>query len=214
MLANAATGIMVLCAVVITVLVVRREFSRPAAPSGSNVTILDDWEFALAGGQAIGDQGALYQVVEFIDFQCPFCRQAADGIDRLLEQYPEQLRVVYQHYPIQSIHPWAFEAGVAAECAAEEGRFKAYHDALYASPGEIGAITWSDFAKRADIADVDGFESCLETDGPRQRVMLGKAIGDSIGVRGTPAMIIDGKLIGGLPALDTLAARLELLDLD
>lgn len=79
-----------------------------------------------------GDRNAKVTIVEFSDFQCPFCKQAVSTLDQVLEEYKGKVRLVYKHYPITSIHPNAQIAAEASECAREQNKFWEYHDLLFA----------------------------------------------------------------------------------
>lgn len=204
------SAILMACALLITALVVRREFFPPTPPeAGAEPVEIDDWQTLADGGRRVGDPEAPVEIVEFVDFQCSFCAQAAHRLDALLERFPERLAVIYRHFPIDRIHPYATGAAIAAECAADQGRFKAYHDVLLASQASIGTEEWSWFAERAAVEDLEAFELCLSEEWPVERVTSDVALAGSIGVRGTPAFVFDGKLYSGVSGVSALAAFLE-----
>lgn len=141
--------------------------------------------------------------MEFSDFQCPFCARVQPELKRVLEKYPEDVAIVYRHFPLESIHPQAFAASEASECAGEQGRFAAYHDLLYARQDEIGTRSWSDFARAAGVSDLPRFETCMAERRYREVVARDLRAAEELGLDGTPAFIINGRLIGGAPATET-----------
>ena len=192
---NITSGVLCLCAVVITGLVVRREFSeRPAEIEAREI---QDWTRLLEDGRWLGDPAAPIRIVEFSDFQCPACARARDRLAQLRQQYGGQFAVVYRHYPLEKVHPHARAAAIAAECAAEQGRSQAYHDLLFERQDEIGSIAWEELASQAGVGDLDAFRSCLEAPSSARRVERELAVGDSLGINAVLAFIVDGRLATG-----------------
>lgn len=208
-LATAFTSVVVICAVAVTVLVVRRELLGPrggANASGAPIAVTDPAALVDSSRQ-LGRSDASTTVVEFIDYQCPFCRVAEQRIRQLMESYPDRFSVSYRHFPLPS-HAHAVDAAVAAECAAGQGRFKALHDTLFASQASIGKRPWSELALAAGVSDTTTFSACVQSAPPLRRVFADKTLGESIGVVGTPAFVFNGWLYDGLPGLDSLEAVL------
>ncbi len=207
-LLNAVTVVIATCAVIVVVLLVRREFfvdsssADPARPA-----IVEDWQRLLSEDRWEGPSSPRMAVVEFVDYQCPFCLQAERRIDQLLEEYGNDLAVSYRHLPLP-IHPHAFEAAMASECAGEQGRFLAFHDVLFNDQQAIGIVPWDEFATRASVPDHDRFRACLEEEAPRDRVEADMALAQSIGVTGTPTFVVEGLLLEGLPGVDSIEVRL------
>src|SRR5690349_23884305 len=137
LLSNLATVTLVACALMITGLVVRRELFAPTASAVAEERNVGNWRSAPGEGRVIGRNDAPKQIVAFSDFQCPYCAEARTQIDSILARNPG-VSVVFRHLPIQSIHPHAFNAAVASECAGEQDRFRAFHDALFDAQAEIG----------------------------------------------------------------------------
>jgi protein-disulfide isomerase len=203
---NALTGVLVLCAVVITGLLVRREL-WPAAPPASQpaVTQVSDWQSYASGGHRTGPAAAPVTIVEFSDFQCPFCARLAPRLDSLRQRSPAPFAVVYRHFPLES-HPHAMAAARASECAADQGRFKEIHDALFAEQGAIGQKSWSAYARAAGVPDSAAFARCLEGDAGASRIRADMAAGERLNVTGTPTLLVGRYRMAGAPPLDTLLA--------
>ena len=152
----------------------------------------------------IGDapsQGAekpLVTLVEYSDFQCPYCAQATEVVKQLLEIYPNVLRVVFKDYPLPQ-HAQAYDASVAAHCANEQNQFWPYHDLLFKNPQALGGADLKKYAQDIGL-DEKGFEQCLSSGHTKAIVDAHKSEGEKLGVEGTPALFINGmKLIGLLP---------------
>jgi protein-disulfide isomerase len=205
-LQNVLTGALVLCALVITGLVVRREL-WPAAPPPARPPVerVDDWAAYAATGHRTGPAAARVTVVEFSDFQCPFCRRLAPRLDSLRQRSPVPVAVVYRHYPLES-HPYAMAAARASECAAEQGRFREMHDALFSDQGAIGEKPWSGYARAAGVPDSAAFARCLAGDAGAGHIRADVAAGDRLGVSATPTVLVNQyRMVGAVP-LDTLLA--------
>ena len=156
--------------------------------------------FPVKAGNApsTGPKGAPVTLIEFSDFECPYCAKAQRVIKQLLALYPDTLRVVYRDFPL-SQHSRARPAAEAAQCAREQDRFWEYHDALF---GGQEALEESDLRQYAgDVGlNIERFERCLTSERPKQAVLAHEEAGKHFGVQGTPAIFINGiKLIGVLP---------------
>ena len=208
LLKDIVTGILVLCALLVTAALVRREFFPPPVP-GSEPRDVEGWEQLTEAGQWLGSRGAPVTVVEFADFQCPFCSIAADNLRELRVRYGDQVAVVYRHYPISAIHPYAWDAAVAAECASVQGKFEEFHDILYRDQQSIGAKSWTDYAVAVGVPSSSAFNECLATEEPRERVEKDYRAARWSRLDSTPSVIINGVLLPGTPSLATLEAHVE-----
>lgn len=167
-------------------------------------------QFALQGHRT-GPEHAPVTIVEFADFQCPFCRAATGSLKVLLARYPEQIAVVFREFPLP-IHQFATEAAVSAECAGRQGAFDGYHDVLYAWQDSIGKIPWEHFARAAGIRDMVAFGKCLNDTTAAAIVERDRTAGEALHVAGTPTFLVNNVQITGFPgpeALDSVV-RVEL----
>lgn len=212
-LANVLTGTLTLCAVLVTGAVVRREFfsPQPAAASGFPTPrqIGGGAEYAKEGN-VMGAANAPIRIVEFSDFECPFCHDMAATLDTLRQRYPGQVAVVYRHYPVR-IHHLAMPAAIAAECAAAQGRFEAYHNILFASQDTLGMTTWERLAVLAGVPDTARFHQCRGEPWPRQHIERDMAAAKAVDVGGTPTILVDNFVRGSALPLDSLEAWLKSL---
>lgn len=207
-LQQAAMYTLVLCAVAVTGLVVRRELfsgevtSMVAPPNAPRV---DDWGSYAAAGHRMGPDGAAVTLVEFSDFQCPACRLLAASLDTLRARYDGQVQVVYRHFPLRS-HPHAIAAARASECAAAQGRFEAFHDVVFAEQDSVGRVPWTRFARNAAVPALTAFEACAGETGPILPLARDTVAGLRLGVSSTPTLLINGRRVVGAPPLATLDA--------
>ncbi len=207
MLANLATGVLAVCAVVVTSLLVRREFSS-SDPKSTMLQVprsdtVADWREYAVGGHTMGPKDAPVTVVTFSDFQCPACRMLADSLRVLHRKHPKTFRVVYRHFPLPN-HRFALEAARASECAAEQGRFQQFHDALYAEQAQIGATSWRSFASKSGVPDLSSFEGCIQQVALPPSLVRDTVAAGRLGVRSTPTLLINGARIEGALPLTAL----------
>lgn len=204
---NAAMVVLVGCALVVTGLVVRRElFSTPVVPQPPQR--VEDWPEYGRFGNRIGPADAKVTVVVFSDFQCGYCAVAAERMRALLREYPGDLAVVYRHFPLRT-HAQAVPAARASECAAAQGRFEPFHDALFNKQDSIGAIPWARYAMAAGVEDLRGFDRCVSSATPVAALERDTIAGDRLGVRGTPTILVNETRLRGTPPLDTLRSYVE-----
>ncbi len=145
-----------------------------------------------------GNENSKVTIVEFSDFECPFCGRVNPTIQSLIQEYGDNLRVAYKHFPL-SFHPNAEPAANASECAAEQGKFKEYHDVLFVNQT---ALSTSDLKKYAvDIGlNAEQFNGCLDSSKYASKVSAQFSEGSQVGVSGTPTFFINGtRLVGAQP---------------
>lgn len=170
----------------------------------------------LAGRPSLGRADAPVTVVEYSDFQCPFCRQMAPVVHRTMQgPLGKDVRWVFKHLPLASIHPWAEPAAVAAECARSVGgdeKFWALHDHYFEQQEAFTVknhrertVAWA----RGAGLPAEAFERCLGDQAPLERVRADAAEARAIGVSSTPTLVINGRLQPGAVPAEPLAAILE-----
>jgi protein-disulfide isomerase len=149
---------------------------------------------------AKGPADAPIELIEFADFECPYCQAASPTIKRVLDTYGNRVRFVYRNFPLAS-HPNAIPAAEAAQCANEQGQFWAYHDRLFGSPGNLSSADLRSTAQQLGL-DVARFNSCVEEHRYRSVVETDVKAGTTAGVNGTPAFFINGRLLSGAQPYD------------
>ncbi len=150
----------------------------------------------------LGPEDAPITIVEFSDFQCPYCaRFRQQTFDALFEQYGDQIRLVYRDFPLNSIHPEAQKAAEASQCAHEQGKYWEMHDAMFANQAITGLSidALSSMAEQIGL-DVDTFTACVDSGKYADEVANDLRDGSSYGVTGTPTFFINGvRLVGAQP---------------
>ena len=147
-----------------------------------------------------GPLQAPIQIIEYSDFQCPACRQAQAELSRIMAAHPNQIELVFRHFPLPG-HQWSGLAHQAAECAHEQGRFWDYHYRLYAQQ-----LEWGEAASPAEIflqdardlgLDLDRFAACLGDVQVGRKVLADKSDGERLKITATPTFFINGERVVG-----------------
>ena len=167
----------------------------------------------------LGDPDAPISIVEFSDFQCPFCARAASGTltDFKDSDYFKdgEVNLVYKHFPLNSIHPFAQKAAEASECANRQGEFWEYHDTLFENQRSLSVADLKGYADDIGL-DTDEFDSCLDDDEARAKVAADLAAASAAGGRGTPYFVIvnqdgDTQAVSGAVPFSVLEAAIQAL---
>ena len=174
----------------------RRAAAAPAAPTGPPLPAF----VSLEDDPAMGSATAPVAIVEFSEFQCPFCRRYQDQtMAQIKEQYVDtgKVRYVFRDFPLD-MHANAKPAALAAYCAARQNAFWPMHDALFTNQQRLGPPLFDELAHTLKL-DIAAFEACLKQPDAQKEVEADTAYGQSIGVSGTPTFFIgrlkDGKLV-------------------
>ena len=156
---------------------------------------------------ARGPKDAPVKLVMYGDYECPYCGEAHPVLKELQERVGEQVRFIFRHFPLDSVHPRARRAAQAAEAAASQGRFWEMHDLLYERRGELGEDLMR-YAAELGL-DLQRFEEDLKNDHHTWRIEEDRLGGDRAGVRGTPALFVNGVRYADTIDLDELLAAVE-----
>jgi protein-disulfide isomerase len=135
-------------------------------------------------------------VVMFGDYECGFSKEASTVFRRMAVRYGDRVRFVYRDYPISRIHPRAFTAASAAECAGEQRKFWEYHDKLYLNAPALDYSDLSAYAQQVGL-DTNQFERCLSDGRYDARVNEDLSLAESLGLRGTPTFFFNGRRVEG-----------------
>jgi protein-disulfide isomerase len=191
-------------------------FAKKSGGGGSGSGVAPDTTNALEvleGEHIRGNPDADITIIEWSDFQCPFCQRFTNTLDRIVEDYGDKVRVVYRHFPLDSIHPYARKAAEASECAGEQNNFWEYHDLLYAQQSSIGSggVNFLKSAAGQLNLDQSKFDECLDSGKYRELVDNHYKVGLSAGVTGTPGSFLNGRTLGGAVPYESLKASIESL---
>jgi protein-disulfide isomerase len=161
------------------------------------------------GAPVMGPSNARVTLVEFSDFQCPYCGRFFPTLKQIEQKYADKVRIVYRQYPITSLHPNAFKAAEASLCANEQGKFWELHDVMFQEQEQLTVRELKQKAGRLGL-DQKKFDSCLDSGRFTERVQEDLREGARVGVTGTPALFVNGVQIeGGAVGFDVVAKALD-----
>jgi protein-disulfide isomerase/uncharacterized membrane protein len=159
----------------------------------------------VGGGYSQGPENAPIQLVEFSDFECPHCAQAYVALKDLLPRYHDEVRFTYHHFPLSSDcnptmksrgHEHACRAAIAADCAAQGGRFPPFSNLLFANQGALDDASLRGYAKQVGL-DLGAFDACMASPAPKDRIAADVRLAEKLGVQSTPTFFINDRRIVG-----------------
>lgn len=160
----------------------------------------------------LGPAEANVVVVEFIDYQCPFCKQAFSPMRELALEYSDRVKFIVRDFPLTDVHTQAQPAAEAAGCAEAQGleKFWAYHDKLYLNQDALSESLYPILAEQSGL-DRTAFAACLANGERKAEITTDYLDGATAGVRGTPTYFINGRMVQGVIPKDKFAKVLDLL---
>ncbi|MBW7955289.1 thioredoxin domain-containing protein [Patescibacteria group bacterium] len=185
-------------------------FSRPETP-----TVVDTTMVLGQDRPATGPENAKVTIVEFSDFQCPSCRAAQPLVKQILEKYPNDVRFVYRHFPLVTIHFNAQRAAEAAEAARSSEKFWEFHDLLFAEQNTWSELNDAEFKAKLDeyaeklAIDKTEFQKKMESKEIKDVVAADVTDGNRAGVDGTPTFFVNGQLTSAPQLLSTVESALS-----
>jgi len=147
-----------------------------------------------------GPKDAKVVIVEYSDFQCPFCKRGADTMERIVKEYPKQVKVVFKQLPLQ-FHPQALPAAKASLAAWKQNKFWEMHDALFANQSSLSEDFYVEQASKLGL-NVDKFKKDMESPETAKIIEEDKAEAEKIGISGTPGFSVNGVLVKGAYPFD------------
>ncbi len=146
-----------------------------------------------------GDKNAPVTILEFSDYQCPFCSRHHETMKKILEEYAGKVKWEYKHFPLDSMHPYARIVAEGAECAGDQGKFWEYTDLLYENQRSIKSEIVPQLAEQLNL-DMEKFTECIKSGKYKEKISADQAEGKKMGVRGTPGNFVNGvELKGAVP---------------
>jgi protein-disulfide isomerase len=161
----------------------------------------------IAGHPIRGNPDAPVTIVEFSDFQCPFCSRARPTVNRVRETYGDRVRVIFRNFPLQ-MHAEAQKAGEAASCAGEQGKFWEMHDLLFANQSKLQVASLKEHAAALKL-NAEAFNQCLDSGKHATDVQKDLEQGADYGVTGTPAFFINGRPLVGAQPFETFTQVID-----
>jgi len=170
--------------------------------------LLDDpVSIPTAGAPVIGPANAKITLVEFSDFQCPYCGKAIHQLEAVMKAYPTQVKLIFKQYPLDS-HPQAPISAAAALAAHRQGKFWPMHDALFANRPRLSRKTIMELAEGLGL-DMKRFTADLDSPEIKKAVERDMTDGDNVGVDGTPTIFINGQRYNGSLELGAIKPVLD-----
>lgn len=161
-------------------------------------------DVAVTGHPSRGKAKAPVTIVEFSDFQCPYCKEFSATLERVMKEFSAEVRLVFRQLPLVDIHPLAEKAAEASLCAQEQGKFWALHDLMFKDQQGLKAEDLK--AKALGLGlDADVFNSCLDSGKQTQRVKDDMREGARLGAGGTPAIFVNGRFFSGARPFEEIA---------
>ncbi len=157
-----------------------------------------------AGRPAKGAADAPVTMIEFSDFQCPYCANLSRTLHQVLDVFGKEVLLVYRQFPLTQLHPNAQEAAEASLCADEQGRFWQMHDLMFQDQRQLKAEDLKADATKLNL-DSTNFGQCLDSHRYAGKIKEDVREGSSLGVSGTPAVFINGRMLAGAQSYDEIA---------
>jgi len=157
---------------------------------------------------SVGSASAPITLIEFSDYQCPYCGRVEPTLKRLRAAYGDKIRFVWKDFPLTQIHPQAFKAGEAAHCAGDQGKYWELHDVLFNKQSELQLDDLKRHALTLGL-NTDTFNQCLDSSKYAERVRDGVAEGGQVGVNSTPTVFINGRRFSGAQPYEVFAAAID-----
>lgn len=191
------------------ILQMRLESTVSNIETNQNVTRSDLNAINDPSAPALGDAGAPVTVVEFLDYGCPYCRQAFEPVRELVSDRPQDVRLIIRDFPVEELHPGAVAAAFGARCAQEQGKFWPFHDKLYGL--DQRSYTDSDLVTVAKSVglEMEEWNNCRRSDAILSKVRNDVAAGLGAGVAGTPTFFFNGIRVQGALDRDTLKVLVD-----
>lgn len=141
-----------------------------------------------------GSATATVVVEEFSDFQCPACKSAQDTVRMIISKFGDKIRFEYKHFPLTSIHPYAFRVALAAECANDQGKFWEYHDLLFMNQPKFSSNNLISYAESLGL-DRESFSACLNSRAKNDVIRADMAEASNRQVNATPTFYVNGQVV-------------------
>lgn len=172
------------------------------------VTLEPEREAVDGNGPERGPATAPVTIVEFSDFQCPFCALFEPVLKSVMAKYAGKVRLVYRHLPLRQIHPDAEKAAEAAICAGNQGRFWELHDLMFQDQGFLGADALKDKAKTLAL-DVPVFDECLDSGRALEALKFDEQAAEQLALSTTPTSFVNGRIFRGVLTEERLSSVIE-----
>jgi len=175
---------------------------RPSLPPAEALKVIQ-----LSGAPVRGNPEAPVTIVEYGDFQCPYCEKSRPTLKQILDTYPKEVRLVYKHFPL-SFHREAMNAHRASLAAGEQGKFWEMHDLIFESPRQLAPEKMRAHAEKLGL-DLAKFDADYASERVAKKIEADQAEGRKALVRGTPAFFVNGKMVSGAQPFEAFKREID-----
>jgi protein-disulfide isomerase len=180
-----------------------------AQPTAGPTAVVGPVDVSADDDPAQGPEDASVTIIEFSDFQCPYCaRFQSETLPQILTDYGDRVRFVYRDFPLTGLHENALKAAEASECADEQGAYWKYHDLLFQNQSALDDASLKNYAASLGL-DTATFNQCLDSDKYMSEVQKDEQDGITAGVQGTPAFFINGMPLSGAQPYSAFQAAID-----
>ena len=166
------------------------------------------WATLLHGGHTIGAKNSPVTLVEFSDFQCPYCGMFEKVLEKYRHDHPGQVRLIMYNYPLRQ-HPQAATAAEAAECVAKMGNYARYHNLLFKNQDKFASQPFDSLARLAGVKDTTALHACMKDTSTIRAIMHQINLGNSVDLYQTPTIIINRAYYSGSLSYKELEAAVD-----
>lgn len=203
-LTTAATTILAACALLLTASNVRESIAHTQPPPP--VYTVPDWRAYAAVGHRDGPFDSKVTITMFSDYQCGACKAAMRVLNTLRQEHPTSVAVVLRHFPLPG-HPNALATARAAVCAAEQGKFKEFHEVAFENSDSLDTVRVQHYATQAGVPNQASFAACLASERPDRAVNADVEAARKLGVLGTPTVLVNQDQYLGVKGLKKIVRR-------
>ena len=161
----------------------------------------------IADSPTTGSRSQKTILLEFSDFQCPYCQKAYETVEEFIAKHQDEVTLVYKHFPLSSIHPQALAAAKASWAAQQQGKFWPYHNALFEQQDKLGEDFYIELAENLDL-DIEQFERDRNSRNADVAIAEDMELAVKIGIQGTPLFVLNGQVFSGAIPLSVLEEAL------
>jgi protein-disulfide isomerase len=179
--------------------------ARPSGPRRPDPQKV--YKIELGDAPIRGSESAKITIVEWVDFQCPFCVRVNPTLEQIRKEYGDKVRFAFKHLPL-SMHSKARAAHQASEAAHRQGKFWEMHDRIFAKPKDLSPATYLRYANEMGL-DIDQYNSDLSSSSVRKVVDDDLALAGKLGVSGTPSFFVNGRFLSGAQPYASFARLID-----
>lgn len=178
-----------------------QEKREQAAQSNAAKKLLQDTKTVIGDSPTTGATMRKILLVEFSDFQCPYCATATVNVRKFMAKHKDKVTLVYKHFPLTQAHPQALPAAKAAWAAHKQGKFWEYHDALFANQSKLGEEFYLQLAQQLKL-DIKRFKADYAA--ADNSIVADYSLGRKLGVNGTPSFVLNGEFFTGIATVEDM----------